>query len=74
MADVLIRNVDDDDLKAIDAMAASRGMSRNELLRQETHELARRHAGESVTVEELRQSLSQTEDLLDPDAMRGAWE
>ncbi|GAB3488073.1 ribbon-helix-helix domain-containing protein [Flexivirga lutea] len=74
MVDILIRNVDDDDLKAIDAMAASRGISRSELLRREAHEFARRHNGESVTVDDLRRSLALTTDLLDDDVMRGAWE
>jgi hypothetical protein len=74
MADVLIRNVDDEDLKLIDAMAASEGVSRNELLRRHTRELARRMARESVTVDDLRRSLSLSSDLLDDDVMRKAWE
>lgn len=74
MVDILIRNVDADDVKAIDALAASRGLSRSELLRRQTHELARQHKGPSVTVDDLRRSLSMTTDLLDDDVMRGAWE
>lgn len=73
IADVLIRNVDDDDLRAIDALAARRGMSRNELLRQETHALAQRQAGEAVTVDDLRRSLALSADLLDQQVIREAW-
>lgn len=74
MADVLIRNVDDDDLKLIDSMAASQGLSRNELLRRQTHEFAHSHARESLTADDLRRSLSLSKDLLDDEVMRGAWE
>lgn len=75
MADVLIRNIDDDDLKAIDSLAASQGISRNELLRRETREIARRQAAEGVvTVDDLRRSLALTTDLLDDEVMRGAWD
>ncbi|RNI24248.1 ribbon-helix-helix protein, CopG family [Flexivirga caeni] len=74
MADVLIRNVDDDDLHAIDTIAARQGMSRNEFLRRETHQMVRRHDGESITVADLRVSLSLTSDVLNEDIMRGAWE
>lgn len=73
MADVLVRNVDEDDLKAIDALAAGLGLSRNELLRRETHELARRQRGAAVTVDALRRSLSLSKDLLDDEIMRGDW-
>ncbi|WP_446664152.1 type II toxin-antitoxin system VapB family antitoxin [Flexivirga sp. B27] len=74
MADVLVRNIDEDDLKAIDALAASQGLSRNELLRREAHELARRQKDDAVTVDALRMSLALTTDVLDDDVMRGAWE
>lgn len=74
MADVLIRNIDDDDLRAIDTIAARQGMSRNEFLRREAHQIVRRHETESLTVDDLRRSLSLTADLLDEDVMRGAWE
>lgn len=74
MADVLIRNVDDDDLKLIDSIAASQGLSRNELLRRQTHEFALMHARESLTADDLRRSLSLSKDLLDDEVMRGAWE
>ena len=42
MPDLLIRNVDDDDIKAIDALATRMGISRAELLRREARNLARR--------------------------------
>lgn len=74
MADILIRNVDEADLKAIDAIAARQGISRNEFLRRETRKIVHRHEGNSITVEDLHRSLSLTTDLLDEGVMRGAWE
>jgi hypothetical protein len=35
VTDILIRNIDDDDLRHIDALAAELGISRSELLRRE---------------------------------------
>lgn len=74
MADILIRNVDDDDVALIDDLAAQQGLSRNELLRRHAHELAQQRVRESVTVTDVRRSLALSADLLDQDVMRGAWE
>ncbi|MFT3714445.1 MAG: ribbon-helix-helix protein, CopG family [Gordonia sp. (in: high G+C Gram-positive bacteria)] len=73
MTDVLIRNVDDDDLRHIDALAAELGLSRSELLRRETRELARRHALSTVTVDDIRSSAALARGALDEDLMRQAW-
>lgn len=40
MTDLLIRNINEDDVRAIDALATRLGLSRNELLRRETMNLA----------------------------------
>ena len=73
MTDVLIRNVDDDDLRHIDALAAELGLSRSEFLRRETREIARRHALNQVTVDDIRDSVSLAQGALDEDLMRQAW-
>ncbi|MBD0023691.1 ribbon-helix-helix protein, CopG family [Gordonia pseudamarae] len=73
MTDILIRNVDDDDLRHIDALAAELGLSRTELLRRETKELARRHARSQVTVDDVRRSVDLARGALDEDLMRQAW-
>ncbi|MHB1066896.1 MAG: type II toxin-antitoxin system VapB family antitoxin [Candidatus Nanopelagicales bacterium] len=71
MADILVRDVPDNVVSALDARAARLGLSRNEFLR-------RRFAQEAVpllavNVDDLR-SLAQTfGDLADPDVMKGAW-
>ncbi|MFT4165367.1 MAG: ribbon-helix-helix protein, CopG family [Microlunatus sp.] len=74
MADVLIRNVDDEDLRRIDALAADQGISRNELLRREAHEVARRHALSQVSLEDLQRVAKLARGVLDEDLMRRAWE
>ncbi|MGH3923178.1 MAG: type II toxin-antitoxin system VapB family antitoxin [Pseudonocardiaceae bacterium] len=73
MADVLIRDVPDDVLLAIDLHARRLGLSRSEYLRRQ---LAR-HAGTSgadVTVDDLRRFADTFADLGDPDVMGRAWE
>jgi hypothetical protein len=72
MADLLIRNVDDEDVKAIDALAARMGISRSELLRRETTNLARRGA-EPMTREDLDRSAAIFADALDDDLVERAW-
>ncbi len=73
MTDILIRNVDDDDLRRIDALAASQGPSRSELLRRETKELARRYALSQVSLGEIRRSVDLAQGVLDEQLMRKAW-
>ena len=72
MSDILIRNVPEEVVTAIDARAAALGLSRNEYLRrrlaQDSHVGARR-----VTMDDLRNFAERCSDLNDPEVMRQAW-
>lgn len=72
MADILIRDVPDDVLAAIDARAKRVGLSRSEYLRR-TLEAERALVAESVTVDQLRRVAMLARDLDDPEVMSGAW-
>jgi plasmid stability protein len=73
MPDLLIRNVPDDVVSAIDLRAQRLGVSRSEYLRRLlTQERAGAEA--TVTVADLARSASAFADLDDPEVMRGAWE
>lgn len=73
MADVLIRDLPDDVIAAIDAWAARLGLARNEYLRRVLGQLARR--GESaVKADDLRRFADTFGDLSDPDVMGNAWQ
>ncbi len=73
MTDLLIRDVPDDVLAAIDAKARRVGLSRTEYLRRT---LARESATteETVTVQDLARFADTFADLADADVMRQAWE
>jgi hypothetical protein len=72
MADVLIRDLPDDVLAAIDANARRLGLSRNEYLRRQL--AGERHTRrDKVTVEHLRRTADVFADIDDPDVMAGAW-
>jgi len=73
MTDLLIRDVPDDVLAAIDAKAQRIGVSRSEYLRRA---LARERAETDVdvTVEDLSRFADTFADLADADVMRQAWE
>jgi plasmid stability protein len=73
MTDLLIRNVPDEVVSAIDSRAQRLGLSRAEYLRRV---LARERpaAGATVTVEDLARSAETFADLDDPEIMRRAWE
>lgn len=73
MTDVLIRDVPDDVVSAIEAQAKRLGLSRTEYLRRQMRRVAST-SDEPVTVESLRQFALTFADLADPDVMRGAWE
>lgn len=73
MTDVLIRDVPDDVVSAIEAKAKRLGLSRTEYLRRQMVRVAAT-AEEPVTVESLRQFAQTFADLADPEVMRGAWE
>ena len=71
MADVLIRDLPDDVLAAIDARAQRLGLSRAEYLRRT---LARDHgAVADVTVGDLERFSSAFADLADDEVMGDAW-
>lgn len=71
MADVLLRNLSDEELAAVDARASRLGLSRNEYLRR----LVRRDI-EPVPVrqQDLEAFAAAFGDLADPDVMSGAWD
>jgi hypothetical protein len=72
MTDILIRNVPDEVLAAIDATAKSLGLSRTEYLRRA---LAREcHATGPVTVSDLATFSELFSDLVDPAVMEQAWQ
>ncbi|MEU6646707.1 ribbon-helix-helix protein, CopG family [Saccharomonospora sp. NPDC046836] len=72
MSDVLIRDVPDDVLAAIDTQAARLGLSRNEYIRRELRNVAQRSAS-SVTADDLQRFAHTFADLTDPDVMDQAW-
>lgn len=73
MTDVLIRDVPDDVIAAIESKAKRLGLSRTEYLRRQMVRVA--SASEStVTVKDLQRFGEAFEDLGDPDVMREAWE
>jgi hypothetical protein len=71
VTDLLIRDVPDDVVAAIDANAGRLGLSRTEYLRCTLTRAAHRPA--VVTVEQLRRCGSTFADLADEDVMRQAW-
>jgi hypothetical protein len=72
MSDILIRDIPEGVLAAIDANAARLGLSRNEYLRHELSRVVQRSAP-PVTENDLRQFASTFSDLTDPDVMSQAW-
>lgn len=72
MTDILIRDVPEEVLMAIDANAKRVGLSRSEYLRRALDRERVQDAG-PVTVEQLRRVASLVSDLDDPDVMDGAW-
>jgi len=71
MTDILIRDVPDDVVAAIDANAGRLGLSRTEYLRRALAQAAHRPA--TVTVDQLRRFGSTFAGLADDDLMREAW-
>ena len=72
MTDILIRDVPDDVVSAIDTKAARVGLSRSEFLRR-TLDRERRSQTITVTVEDLAVFAESFRDLDDPEVMGGAW-
>lgn len=72
MTDILIRNVPDDVLAAIDASAKRVGLSRTEYLRRALERERVTSAG-PVDVDDLRRVAELAEDLEDSTVMSSAW-
>lgn len=72
MTDILIRDVPDNVLAAIDANAKRMGLSRAEYLRRTLERECTQTAG-PVNVEQLERFADLTQDLDDPDVMSDAW-
>ncbi len=72
MTDILIRDVPDNVLAAIDAKAKRMGLSRTEYLRRTLERESTQIAG-PVNVEQLERFADLTQDLDDPDVMSDAW-
>jgi len=72
MTDILIRDVPDDVVTAIDARAAAVGLSRNEYLRRRLAQDSR-VGTRRVSLEDLRDFAERCADLKDPEVMRQAW-
>jgi hypothetical protein len=73
MSDVLIRDIPDDVLAALDAHAARLGLSRSEYIRRRLAQDAT-VTGLPVTVDDLRGFAAAVADLSDPSIMSRAWE
>jgi hypothetical protein len=72
MSDVLIRDVPDDVLAAVESHATKLGLSRNEYLRRQLAQDAMRSTT-PVTMDDLRWFSDTFGDLADPEVMRQAW-
>jgi hypothetical protein len=72
MSDILIRDIPEDVLSAIDANAARLGLSRNEYLRRELSQVVQRSAS-PVTADDLQRFANTFSDLANPDIMSQAW-
>lgn len=72
MTDVLIRDIPDDIIAAIDAHARRLGMSRSEYLRRRLAQDAM-ESGSRVGAEDLVRFADRFGDLADPDVMSQAW-
>jgi hypothetical protein len=73
MADLLIRDVPDDVVAAIDADAKRLGLSRSEHLRRTLARISSERTSR-VTVGDFRRFAELTRDLNDEEVMRGAWD
>lgn len=72
VTDVLVRDVPEDVVAALDARAARLGLSRSEYLRRRLAQEAV-VGGEPVSVAHLSAFAETFADLADPEVMRGAW-
>jgi hypothetical protein len=73
LSDVLVRDLPDSVVAALDAQAAKLGLSRSEYVRRRLTQDARRVA-RAVTREDLEHFSQVFSDLADDDVMRQAWD
>lgn len=73
MPDILIRDVPDEVVAAIDAKASRVGLSRAEYLRRALERERTQRPQEQVTASHLLRLANLVGDLDDPDVMSGAW-
>ncbi len=73
MSNVLIRDVPDDVLAAVESHAAKLGLSRNEYLRRQLAQDAQRSTAK-VTMDDLQWFADTFSDLADPEVMQQAWQ
>jgi Ribbon-helix-helix protein, copG family len=73
MTDVLIRDVPDDVIAAVDARAGRLGLSRSEYIRRRLAQDATA-AGSRVSTQDLARFAEVFADLGDPDVMSQAWQ
>ena len=74
MTDILIRDVPDDVVSALDARAKRMGLSRTELLRRTLKREASIRSDRKTTIEDLQRFSEMAQDLMDEEIMRRAWE
>lgn len=74
MTDLLIRDVPEDVVAAIDADAQRLGLSRSEYLRRTLAQASARSSGPAATVDDLKRFHDRFADLGDEDLMRRAWQ
>jgi hypothetical protein len=70
VADILIRDVPDEVVAAVDANAQRAGLTRAEYLRR----VLANQQGPAMTREQLNRSAERTADLSDPEVMAAAWQ
>lgn len=73
MTDVLVRDVPEEVVAALDARAARLGLSRNEYVRRRLAQDAVT-SSEPVSLDDLSAFAQTFADLANPDVMSGAWE
>lgn len=73
MTDVLVRDVPDEVITALDARASRLGLSRSEYLRRRLAQEAM-NSPQPVTADDLATFAQTFADLADPEVMKGAWE
>lgn len=74
MADILVRDVPDEVVAAVDATARRQGISRTELIRRLLAQQGAHGGAPDLSGEDFHRFSETFRDLGDPEVMRGAWE